>query len=187
MDGVGDAGGVGAILVEHRRAVGAADFPPADAGHVGGGLDRLVGHQRLVRAEVAVGQAMHGALAVRQDVDLVGRARLRDAVARRGRTGEDRVVGCDRDRVGQDEGRVGRGGEVGRGTSTGSGRLAVRRRAAVVHRAHVVVRRAGRRQRRAVHVGGQQAVADVVGAARRRRPGTRSLGPPGCRRSSGRG
>ncbi|MCG3195479.1 MAG: hypothetical protein DIJKHBIC_04762 [Thermoanaerobaculia bacterium] len=168
VDPVSQAGGVRAFLVDHGRPVRVADLPPANPRHRGGGLDRLVGHDRLVGAEVTVSRAVQRALPVAEVVDFVRRTLLRHAGAA-GTERRHRVVRRDRDRVGEDEARVGGRGEV-RGELPDRQRVhggAVR--AAVVHRADEEVGGPGGGQRTAVEVRGQQAVSDIEGTAGRGR------------------
>src|SRR5437660_10527964 len=84
----------GTLLKNRVGAAGPPDLVPADAGDAGRRLDRLVGHQRFVRAKVAVGETESRPLPVREDVEILTRvrdSRLRQAVAARWRAREDRV------------------------------------------------------------------------------------------------
>src|SRR5882724_1791835 len=92
---------IGALLEDGVLTVGPPDLVPAHARHAGESLDRLVGHQSFIGAEVAVGQTPGRALPVGQDVEEpapIGDPGLGEAVsgARRLGTGdyaarEDRV------------------------------------------------------------------------------------------------
>src|SRR5207248_2345917 len=74
---VGRVRRVRALLVHgRRRAARHTEFVPAHA-DAGAGGDRVVGHQGLVVAVVAVGQPVHDA--VGQRVQLLAGAALRDA------------------------------------------------------------------------------------------------------------
>ena len=91
MDAV--TGRVGALLVDRVGAVGSAQLVPAQAGRAWQRLDGLVRHQRLVLAEVPVGEPVHRPLAVGEDVQVLVRSdtRLREAVPCRRRAREDGV------------------------------------------------------------------------------------------------
>src|SRR5206468_9538176 len=83
------------LLIESVGAASPADLVPARAGDARPCLYRLVRHERFVCTKVAVGEAKCWPLAIREDVEVAwivdGNARLRQAVPRRRRAGEDRV------------------------------------------------------------------------------------------------
>ena len=89
-----------ALLVDRIGAAGPPDFVPARASDAGSRFDRLVGHQRLVRAKVAVAQPEGRPLPIRQDVEILRRisnTRLREAVAAAWSAREDRVEAGNRE------------------------------------------------------------------------------------------
>src|SRR5439155_25905405 len=107
--GVGAVGLVGALLMDGRAVgrVGVVEFVPADAGDTGaaaGGVDGVVDHERLIAAEVAIGQPIHEAVVNRFQVG--GRVRLVNALVTGG--GADGVVpgrDCDGEGAGEGSGR----------------------------------------------------------------------------------
>ncbi len=166
VDPVGHAGGVGALLVDHRRAVRARGSP-------------TTGYRRCWPQPPPTGwsPATRGRRSCgRRDGTSAAGGRTRMSIllavpgcgmqSRPSRTGNCVSYGGDGDRVGQDEGRVRRGREVGVELPQRQRVLGRAVLAAVVHRAHEVVRRIRRRRNHPVQVARQQAVADVV----RRRP-----------------
>src|SRR3954454_12670779 len=152
------------LLMEHWVAR-VAQLPPSNTRDAELRFDRLVGHERLMRTEVAVLQPPQRPLPRRQDVEeLVGvrDARLREAVTRRRRAREDCVVRGDRHRLDEPE--------------CGSGWIApadvrlehvqpVERRMigrTVVHRTDEVLGASGRWQPRTGELRRQDAVAHLV-------------------------
>src|SRR6266403_2147720 len=87
-----------ALLVDGVGAAGPPDLVPARTSDAGQCLYRLIGHQRFVRAKVAIAEAEGRTLAVRENVEVlcsVGDSWLREAVAGSRRAWVDRVEGRD--------------------------------------------------------------------------------------------
>ncbi len=143
--------GVGPLLVDRRRGARAADLVPADGRAAGLRANGVVDDERLVVAEVAIGQAVHDALL--QRLEQLRRVELRHALAPESvADGIDELRGGNVDRPGE--------------------RAVARRRPVHVElpldeargpelERHEVVRRAGRRRRRPVEVRRQHAALEA--------------------------
>ena len=137
-------GRIGALLKDAQGVTATrAQLVPADADRATGG-DAVIDDQRLVVAEVAVGEAVHEA--VGKGVQLLRSARLRDA----GAAGASLREGCRRQRGRPGQGRIGGRGpirmELPVSELVGRGALG-----------DDVVGRASRRRLRSVQIGCEQA------------------------------
>src|SRR5262245_34052095 len=155
-------GGVRALLEEGDLAASASDLVPAHPSDTRSRLDRLVGHKRLIGAEIAVGKPPGRPLPVGEDINLVVGARLRDTLSAARGAGEERVELGDRELRGEREGRARVGAPLHRVLEDIE---AIERRAAagaVIHRADEEPRAVVERPARAVYVRRKQSVARKV-------------------------
>src|SRR6185369_1448249 len=106
MNAIGKTGRIGALLEDNRTAIGTAQFVPANARHYSvrscPGRDRLVRHQRLVRAKIAVGKPKQRPLSL-QKIDSIGSTWLRNTITSATAWSEDGVERIGRQRVSQHE------------------------------------------------------------------------------------
>src|SRR4029077_17466689 len=109
MNPIGKTRRIGALLENDRTAIGTAQFVPANACHFAvwssAGRHRLVRHQRLMRAKVAIGKPKQRPLSL-QEIDSIGGTWLRNAVTAASAWSKDRVERIRRQRVGQRESRI---------------------------------------------------------------------------------
>jgi hypothetical protein len=81
---IGKSRRIGALLEDDRVTIWAAQLPPPDARHLAvrscAGRHRLVGHQRLVIAEVAIGKPEQRPLPG-QEIESTSGTRLRNTIA----------------------------------------------------------------------------------------------------------
>ena len=84
MNPIGKPRCISALLENDRVAIGTAQLLPANACHFAvwpcAGRHRLVGHQRLVRAKVAIGKPKQRPLSL-QEIDSISGTWLRDTIA----------------------------------------------------------------------------------------------------------
>src|SRR4026208_191376 len=94
MNPIGKTGRIGALLKNNRTAIGTEQLVPANARSLAvwssAGRHRLVRHQRLVGAKVAIGKPKQRPPSL-QEIDSIGGTWLRDTVTTPTAWSEDRV------------------------------------------------------------------------------------------------
>ena len=109
MNPIGKTRCISALLEDNRTTIGTAQFIPTNPRHFAvwpcAGRHRLVRHERLVRAKVAIGKPKQRPPSL-QKIDSIGGTWLRDTIAAATAWGEDRVKRICRQRVSQHETRM---------------------------------------------------------------------------------